>query len=103
MLISIGVQSWRMYSQFEIIQSQLVSDIQSSLDTALDEYYAEIAKDDVFTLTDNLQEFEWSEEMKSGPDTIVSKFFFQKSLVDSIGSRDSIPDSEDFFERVGKS
>ena len=61
------------------------------------------AKDDVFTLTDNLQEFEWSEEMKSGPDTIVSKFFFQKSLVDSIGSRDSIPDSEDFFERVGKS
>lgn len=50
LLISIGVQAWRMYAQFEIIQSQLVSDIQESLDNAIESYFVEIAKTDIITL-----------------------------------------------------
>ena len=103
LLISIGVQIYRNITQFRLIESQLVNDIQGSLDTALDEYYAEIAKNDVFTLTDNMQGFEWKEDDSSKTDSITTKVFLSKSLCDSIPSADSINDSNDFFERVGKS
>ncbi len=103
LLISIGVQIYRNISQFRLIESQLVNDIQGSLDTALDEYYAEIAKDDVITLTDNLQRFEWKEGSDSNTDSITRKIFLSKNLGDSLGSPDSSGDSKDFFKRVGKS
>lgn len=103
LLISIGVQIYRNISQFRLIESQLVNDIQGSLDTALDEYYAEIAKNDVITLTDNLQRFQWKEGSDSSTDSITSKFFLSKSLADSLVISDSSSDSKDFFKRVGKS
>jgi len=103
LLISIGVQIYRNISQFRLIESQLVNDIQGSLDTALDEYYAEIAKDDVFTLTDNMHGFEWKEGNPSGTDSITNKFFLSKNLGDSLGLKDSLGDSKDFFKRIGKS
>lgn len=107
LLISIGVQVYRNISQFRLIQNQLVNDIQGSLDTALDEYYAEIAKNDVFVFTDNLPTFESNENIFSDvdtiSDTIVNKFFLSKSQGDSLNKTDSISGSNDFFKRVGKS
>ncbi len=52
LLLSIGVQAWRMYSQFKIIRHQLVMDIQQSLDDAVENYFAELAKTDVIAITD---------------------------------------------------
>lgn len=51
LLLSIGVQAWRMYSQFKVIRHQLVLDIQQSLDNAVENYFAEIVKTDVVTVT----------------------------------------------------
>lgn len=103
LLISIVVQVYRNVSQFQLIENQLVNDIQGSLDTALDEYYAEIAKNDVFTLTDNMQRFDWEEENTSGTEANSIEFFLSQNLADSLGSPDSIRDSKDFFKRIGKS
>ncbi|HSF52599.1 MAG TPA: HAMP domain-containing sensor histidine kinase [Algoriphagus sp.] len=50
LLVTIGVQAWRMYSQFQIIRRQLVVDIQQSLDNALESYFAELAKTDVISM-----------------------------------------------------
>lgn len=52
LLVSIGVQAWRTYSQMQIIRRQLVVDIQQALDNALESYFAELAKTDVIALTD---------------------------------------------------
>ena len=93
LLISIGVQAWRMYSQFEIIQGQLVGDIQESLDNSVETYFAEIAKTDVFALTDNLD---------------LAQSSGRQILVDSLPVKfphESVsPDTgEEFMTRVGKS
>ena len=52
LLFAIGMQAWRMVTQFEVIQTQLQSDIQESLDNAVENYFAELAKTDVIALTD---------------------------------------------------
>jgi len=52
LLFSIGLQAWRMVSQFEIIQNQLTDDIQKSLDNAVESYFAQIATTDIITVTD---------------------------------------------------
>jgi len=100
LIISIGVQAWRMYSQFEVIQNQLVSDIQQSLDNAVENYYADIAKTDVITLTDNLV-LEQPAGLPVLVDTMPEGFdpeeFFQPDTAFIPG----IPNS--FMERVGKS
>jgi two-component system phosphate regulon sensor histidine kinase PhoR len=100
LLISIGVQAWRMYAQFEIIQRQLISDIQESLDIAVENYYAELAKTNVITLTDNL-EVQQSTYLPFTVDSLPNGFD-----ADFIFKSDSVPIKEKqspFFERVGKS
>ncbi|GMQ26990.1 hypothetical protein Aoki45_36730 [Algoriphagus sp. oki45] len=52
LLIAIGMQTWRIVSQFELIQTQLQSDIQESLDHSVENYFADLAKTDVIALTD---------------------------------------------------
>ncbi|MDF2159173.1 HAMP domain-containing sensor histidine kinase [Algoriphagus sp. CAU 1675] len=52
LLFAIGIQAWRMVSQFKVIQSQLTSDIQESLDNAVENYYADLAKTDFVAITD---------------------------------------------------
>lgn len=100
LLISIGVQAWRMYSQFEIIQRQLVSDIQESLDNAVESYYAEIAKTNVITLTDNL-ELEQAVGMPLRVDTLPKGFDPKKFFTaDTVLFNET---SKPFIERVGKS
>lgn len=101
--ISIGVQIYRNISQFQLIENQLVNDIQGSLDTALDEYYAEIAKSDVVTLTDNLQQLEWKQAPSLHPDSVKTKFFLNDSSADSLIVSDTSMSSLGFFKRVGKS
>ncbi len=106
LLFSIGVQVYRNIAQFRLIESQLINDIQGSLDSALDEYYAEIAKNDVLTLTDNFQTFEWNDiETGSALDSNkgVNKLILHRNLQDSSSLDDSSSLSEDFFKRVGKS
>ncbi len=103
LLISIGVQVYRNIAQFRLIESQLISDIQGSLDTALDEYYAEIAKSDVITLTDNLQRAHWNGSDSLGNDSIKTRIFISKNPTDSAENNNSTVESRDFFERVGKS
>jgi two-component system phosphate regulon sensor histidine kinase PhoR len=93
LLISIGVQAWRMYSQFEIIQGKLVSDIQESLDNAVEAYFAKIAKTDVFALTDNLESHQ-SSGMQILVDSLPTEFPHDSVSLD-IG--------EEFMTRVGKS
>ena len=100
LLISIGVQAWRMYSQFEIIQGKLVSDIQESLDNAVESYYAELAKTNVVTLTDNLQ-LEQPAGLPLFVDTLPEGFDPEKSFRPDTVLFNEI--SKPFIERVGKS
>ncbi len=82
LVITIGVQIYRNISQFHQIELQLTKDIQVSLDNALEAYFADLAKTDMFTLTE------------SAPKSL--KFTFADSV-----DTDSI--EENFFKRVGKS
>lgn len=100
LLISIGVQAWRMYAQFEILQSQLISDIQESLDIAVENYYADLAKTNVITLTDNL-EIEQSAGRPILVDTLAEGF--NSDLFLKTDTVKLINDSTSFFQRVGKS
>ncbi|WP_111320945.1 sensor histidine kinase [Algoriphagus chordae] len=53
LLVSICVQIYRNYTQYKQNESQLTADIQQSLDNALEVYFADLAKTDVITLTEN--------------------------------------------------
>ena len=53
LLVSIGVQIYRNITQFKQNETQLAADIQQSLDNALEVYFADLAKTDVITLTEN--------------------------------------------------
>jgi len=100
LLISIGVQAWRMYSQFEIIQRQLVSDIQESLDNAVESYYADLAKTNVITLTDNF-EIEQPTGRPNLVDSLTEGFDPEKFFTSDTVLFNEI--SKPFIERVGKS
>ncbi len=100
LLISIGVQAWRMYAQFEIIQTQLVGDIQESLDNSIESYYADLAKTNVITLTDNL-ELELPEGMPLLVDSLAEGFDPEKFFTSDTVLFNEI--SKPFIERVGKS
>ena len=100
LLISIAVQVWRMYSQFEIIQDQLVRDIQEGLDIAVESYYAELAKTNVITLTDNLQ-LEQPVGLPLLIDTLAGGFDPEKFFTSDTVIFNEI--SKPFIERVGKS
>ncbi|MEB2778161.1 HAMP domain-containing sensor histidine kinase [Algoriphagus sp. D3-2-R+10] len=53
LMVSIGVQIYRNVTQFKLNESQLAAEIQLSLDNALELYFADLAKTDVITLTEN--------------------------------------------------
>ena len=92
LVVAIGVQSWRMLNQFELIQSQVTTDIQESLDNALENYYAELARTDVVTFTD----FNSSKPFKI-PDSISPGTQITRVRIDSGDS------TGDFLERVSGS
>lgn len=100
LLVAIGMQAWRMVGQFTLIQSQLQADIQESLDNAVENYYADLAKTDVITLTDNLQ-LEQSAGIPVNIDTLPEGFdpekFFQP---DTAADKKS---TQSFMDRVGQS
>jgi two-component system phosphate regulon sensor histidine kinase PhoR len=52
LLITLSIQVWRMASQWELLQTELNQDIQQNLDQAVENYFADLAKSDVFALTD---------------------------------------------------
>jgi signal transduction histidine kinase len=92
LLLSIGVQAWRMYSQFRIIQRQLVMDIQQSLENAVESYFAELAKTDVIALTD----FSGNHSIFSG-DSVSGKNRITEIKVNRLDSAGG------FLDRVGQS
>jgi two-component system phosphate regulon sensor histidine kinase PhoR len=94
LLITIGVQAWRIYTQFQIIRDQVANDIQLSLDNAVESYFAELAKSDIVTLTDD------SFLRKEKGDSVLVTAQFKKLSIDSL---ESMEDLDNFFERVGKS
>lgn len=94
LLITIGVQAWRIYTQFQIIRDQVNNDIQLSLDNAVENYFAELAKSDIVTLTDD------SFLRREKGDSIRVTTQLKKVSIDSL---ESMEDLDNFFERVGKS
>lgn len=52
LLVTLAIQTWRIGTQWEILQSELQQDIQQGFDRAVENYYADLAKSDVFALTD---------------------------------------------------
>lgn len=102
LIFAIVMQAWRMVSQFEVIQDRLVADVQQSLDNAVENYYAELAKSDVIALTDNFVEKSYNFQ---GVDS-TTMGMQKDSIFVFIGDRkeDTISEKDiDFFSRVGKS
>ncbi|MBM3426048.1 MAG: HAMP domain-containing histidine kinase [Bacteroidetes bacterium] len=52
LLVTLAIQTWRIGTQWEILKSELQQDIQQGFDRAVENYYADLAKSDVFALTD---------------------------------------------------
>ncbi|MCS5488923.1 sensor histidine kinase [Algoriphagus limi] len=91
LLIAVAVQAWRITSEFELIQTQLQGDIQECLDNAVENYYAELAKTDVITLTDFKS---INTETNDSAKTRTSVTKVKINSPDSVGN---------FFDRVGNS
>ncbi|RIW17098.1 hypothetical protein D0X99_04900 [Algoriphagus lacus] len=114
LLVSIGVQAWRMYTQVHILKTQLLVDIQQSLDNAVETYFAERAKTDVITLTDELIPGSPFREIDSdtSPSQNLTRISVQRSANSEMrspgtppiqNSYDSITFPKEFLDRVGKS
>ncbi|MFC5624527.1 sensor histidine kinase [Algoriphagus winogradskyi] len=82
LVVSIGVQIYRNVTQFRLNETQLTTEIQLSLDNALEVYFADLAKTDVITLTEN----------KS---TTIKLRNTENAEFDSTGN--------DFFKKIGES
>jgi hypothetical protein len=52
LLVTLAIQTLRIGTQWKILKSELQQDIQQGFDRAVENYYAELAKSDVFALTD---------------------------------------------------
>jgi two-component system phosphate regulon sensor histidine kinase PhoR len=72
LLVTLAIQTWRIGTQWGILQSELNQDIQQGFDRAVENYYAELAKSDVFALTDF-----------AGKDSLTSDSTFMERAVDS--------------------
>ena len=72
LLVTLAIQTWRIGTQWDILQSELNQDIQQGFDRAVENYYAELAKSDVFALTDF-----------AGKDSLTSDSSFMERAVDS--------------------
>jgi signal transduction histidine kinase len=76
LLITLSIQVWRMASQWDILQAELKQDIQQNLDHAVENYFADLAKSDVFALTDADYSF-------SAEDSVTSDSSFMRRAVAS--------------------
>jgi two-component system phosphate regulon sensor histidine kinase PhoR len=72
LLVTLAIQTWRIGTQWDILQSELNQDIQQGFDRAVENYYAELAKSDIFALTDF-----------AGKDSLTSDSSFMERAVDS--------------------
>lgn len=101
LLFAIGMQAWRLVSQFELIQTQLQADIQESLDNAVENYFAELAKTDVIAMTDMpARQFHISSDSLPEPHQITH---IQIERTDSTGEfLDRVTKSNRIFETIKK-
>ena len=72
LLVTLAIQTGRIGTQWDILQSELNQDIQQGFDRAVENYYAELAKSDVFALTDFAEK-----------DSLTSDSSFMERAVDS--------------------
>lgn len=72
LLVTLAIQTWRIGTQWEILKSELQQDIQQGFDRAVENYYADLAKSDVFALTDFKQK-----------DSLASDTSFMRRAVES--------------------
>jgi two-component system phosphate regulon sensor histidine kinase PhoR len=72
LLVTLAIQTWRIGTQWEILKSELQQDIQQGFDRAVENYYADLAKSDVFALTDFKQK-----------DSLTSDTSFMRRAVES--------------------
>jgi two-component system phosphate regulon sensor histidine kinase PhoR len=94
LLVSIGVQIYRNVTQFRQNETQLVADIQQSLDNALEVYFADLAKTDVITLAENMSStIRLKTTQRAFPDSSENDFFKKigesKLLIRAIGKMES--------------
>lgn len=102
LVFAICMQTLRMISQFEVIQNRLVADVQQSLDNAVENYYADLAKSDVIALTDNFVNYPDMLQRLDSSSTEVQQDSLFVFLEDK--SEDSLTDKDtEFFTRVGRS
>lgn len=101
LLFSIGIQAWRMISQFELIQTQLQADIQESLDNAVENYFAELAKTDVIAMTD-LPNGQLSFSPDSLPEPKQIRHIQIERLDSTGGFFDRVTKSDRIFETIQK-
>ncbi|MCZ8134285.1 MAG: hypothetical protein O9252_02135, partial [Algoriphagus sp.] len=102
LVFAICMQTLRMISQFEVIQNRLVADVQQSLDNAVENYYADLAKSDVIALTDNFVNYPDMLQRLDSSSTEVKQdsmfVFLEEKSEDSLTDKDT-----EFFTRVGRS
>ncbi|MCM0060184.1 MAG: HAMP domain-containing histidine kinase [Algoriphagus sp.] len=72
LLVTLAIQTWRIGTQWEILKSELQQDIQQGFDRAVETYYADLARSDVFALTDY-----------SSTDSLASDTSFMRRAVES--------------------
>ncbi len=74
LLITLSIQVWRIATQWELLQAELKQDIQESFDHAVENYFADLAKSDVFALTDARSSF------SAGESAIADSSFMRRAV-----------------------
>lgn len=103
LLVTLAIQTWRIGTQWEILKSELQQDIQQGFDRAVENYYADLARTDVFALTD------FKEKDSLGSDTsfmrrAVASPLFKKTLKlqrkDPTGEENLIMETSSSFDSL---
>ena len=107
LLITLSIQVWRMASQWEILQAELKQDIQQNLDHAVENYFADLAKSDVFALTDADYNFSSADSTTSDTSFIrraVASPLFKKSMnlqqKDPTGAQNLVMETSSSFDSL---
>jgi hypothetical protein len=103
LLVTLAIQTWRIGTQWEILKSELQQDIQQGFDRAVENYYADLAKTDVFALTD----FKEKDSLASDTSFMrraVASPLFKKTLKlgrkDPTGEESSVMETSSSFDSL---
>jgi len=107
LLVTLAIQTWRIGTQWEILKSELQQDIQQGFDRAVENYYAELAKSDVFALTDADYNFSAADSASSDTSFMrraVASPLFKKTLKlqrkDPTGNQNLVMETSSSFDSL---